>query len=577
MPQASVVYPQSTIPQQSVSLPITFTQDESIDQAFIKLSASVTDLIKNANFPSLQRACIEKAKTPKMLLKSNEIVPVIKEAQSFQTLCSMLADTTYWNFLDIRMMEAMATASMIPAAQEGIDNFKKAFFSMTLKEAAPYFTVVPVKSGYTTMYEVLDRDPSQMTIGELHKHRFYLETEVVQNGPDTCTICSIKIGSVTIVWQIHIDHIHQAYSSIQSKMRSQLSLQAISYLSIPEAAFLEAKLPLLLRGQEVQQIGPFEQSTKNRSKSKHPLPKGYEWCSVNHDNYQQIASTCIDFTLLLDYLKWVISHPQFQNQFLFGIKDSLSKKVVSIAFSIPYNIIIGGKVLPSLLVGMSLNRSEFPRLCKEDVEVKFWIASCKKLMNDVQLFNISQVVVRSGPYDILQPVLACDIRTCSLSNSIPYNSLRTPGLRRIRPEDIPRALAFTNQYTSQYKIGQVFQSEEEFSHWFLCPSIPDHVTTYVVEDPVSGNITDMFSFRCVHLIIIVQAVITTKSPIKEIVKDLLLCLKQQGVIYFAFSMPEIEKYMPAVESYETCCYYWYNYQHPEVNEDECCLFRFGLF
>ena len=198
MPQASVGYPQSAIPQQSVYLPITFTQDESIDQAFTKLSASVTGLIQNANFHSLQRACIEKAKTPKMLLKSNEIVPVIKEAQSFQALCSMLADTTYWNFSDIRMMEAMATASMIPAAQEAIENFKKIFFSMTLKEAAPYFPIIPVKPGYIMMHEALHRDPSQMTIGELHKHRFYLETEIIQTGPDTCTICSIRIGSVTI-------------------------------------------------------------------------------------------------------------------------------------------------------------------------------------------------------------------------------------------------------------------------------------------------------------------------------------------------------------------------------------------
>ena len=58
-----------------------------------------------------------------MFLKSNDIIPVIKEAESFQKLCSMLADTAYWNFLDIRMMEAMATASMIPAAQETIENF----------------------------------------------------------------------------------------------------------------------------------------------------------------------------------------------------------------------------------------------------------------------------------------------------------------------------------------------------------------------------------------------------------------------------------------------------------------------
>ena len=139
-------------------------------------------------------------------------------------------------------------------------------------------------------------------------------------------------------------------------------------------------------------------------------------------------------------------------------------------------------------------------------------------MNDVQLFDISQVLVRSGPYDILQPVFSCNIWTCSLSNYLPYNFLRTPGLRRIKPEDIPRALAFTNQYVSQYKIGQVFQSEEEFSHWFWCPSIPDYVTTYVVEDPITGDITDMFSFIRVDLTIIVQAVITTKSPIKEIVK-----------------------------------------------------------
>ena len=49
---------------------------------------------------------------------------------------------------------------------------------MTLKEAAPYFPIIKVKPGYTTMHEDLDKDPSQMTISELHKHRFYLETEI---------------------------------------------------------------------------------------------------------------------------------------------------------------------------------------------------------------------------------------------------------------------------------------------------------------------------------------------------------------------------------------------------------------
>ena len=38
-------------------------------------------------------------------------------------------------------------------------------------------------------------------------------------------------------------------------------------------------------------------------------------------------------------------------------------------------------------------------------------------------------------------------------------------------KDIPSALDLTNKYTSQFEIGQVFQSEEKFSHCFLCPMI----------------------------------------------------------------------------------------------------------
>ena len=198
-----------------IPVPLKFSQDEDIDYAFTKLSAAVTEMIQYSNFYRLQRACIEKARTPKMLHKSSEIIPVIKEANSFERLCSMLADTTYWNFLAIKMMEAMATASRIPAAQETIENFKKTHFSITLKKAAPYFPVINVKPNHAELHEDLDKDPNKMTIGELHKHRFYLETEVLKIGPNTCTICRIMIGSVAIVWQIHVEYAYQVYSRLK--------------------------------------------------------------------------------------------------------------------------------------------------------------------------------------------------------------------------------------------------------------------------------------------------------------------------------------------------------------------------
>ena len=53
MYQQPVISQQSAIPQQLLSIPVTFTQDEPIDDAFTKLSAYVTTLIQNTNFPSL--------------------------------------------------------------------------------------------------------------------------------------------------------------------------------------------------------------------------------------------------------------------------------------------------------------------------------------------------------------------------------------------------------------------------------------------------------------------------------------------------------------------------------------------
>ena len=80
--------------------------------------------------------------SPKMIYKSNEILLVIKKSDSFEGLCLMLADT--YNLLELFRHQNDGGHGkcfyMIPAAQERIENFKnsKSFFSMTLKEAAPY-------------------------------------------------------------------------------------------------------------------------------------------------------------------------------------------------------------------------------------------------------------------------------------------------------------------------------------------------------------------------------------------------------------------------------------------------------
>ena len=429
-------------PQSMQPLPmpvaVKFSENQNIANAFTKLSAAVTDIIQHTNFSRLQRSCIERARTPEMIYKSNEIIPFIKEADTFDRLCSMLADTTYWNFLDTRMMEAMATASMIPAAQETIENFKKAFFGMTLKEAAPYFPVIPLKPNHTELHEDLDRDPSEMTIDELHKHRFYLETKILKIGPDTCTICRIMIGSVTIIWQIHVDHAYQAYSRLK-RFHSQSSLQAIRFMSIPETEKWEG-LPFLWHGQDMGEIGPIETSTCVRQEP-YPLPQGFEWSILSCSNFDEIIQLCTDcnpgYPLSRIFLKWLISSPLYKKECLLGIRSSTSKKLVWFIASTPYHIRIGGKLLSivNLVYAVDANNQKN----------HFYNAGIKETMRMLGREGIFQATIMTNRHVIPKRVITHDMYGCDLhSYSLPYTSPRTVGLRRMKPSDVPKAFTLTN-------------------------------------------------------------------------------------------------------------------------------------
>ena len=580
--------PESVNPQSTQLFPppvaTEFYQDENIDDAFTKLSAALTDIIQHTNFNRLQRACIEKARSPKMLHKSSEVIPFIKEADSFEKLCSMLADTTYWNFLDIRMMEAMATASMIPAAKETIENFKKTFFSMTLKKAAPYFPVISVKPNHFELHEILDRDPSQMTIGELHEHRFYLETEILKTGSDTCTICRIKIGSVEIVWQIHGVYAYQMHSRLK-KAHPQYLSSAIRFMSVPEMEKWEG-LPFQWPGQDLNEVGPIKLPDYTR-REPYPLPQGFEWCVIDTSNSDELVQLLVDgghtCYISKNFFEWCISNPQYKKEYIVGIRISLSKQLASCIFCIPYSIRVGGKLI-------SMVRLE-PMIFKHIVnqkqqEYQLYNSLIKETMRLLQYEKIFQALLFTSPYYedssiVPKPFVSYYvyfwiIRLHTCHSKYP----QVTGLRRMKASDVPKVFALTNQYTSQFEIGQVFLSEEEFSHWFLNP-LHDNVKTYVVEEPKTGIITDMFSLKCggsggftkdfLELI----AVTITKYSDEQFVNDLLMCAIEQEkatvLLLRHFGLKEdLFKDYDFVKRYKYC--HFYNYKYPEVDETNCCIF-----
>ena len=561
---------------------MTFSPEEDIDLAFSRLSAAVTTTIKDTNFPTIQRAAIERAKSPKMIVKSNELVPIINEAESFHALCNMLAKSPYWNFLDIRMMEAMAAASLIPAAQQSVENFKTTFFGMTLAEAAPYFPIIPLKSAHTAMTEQLDKDPSKMTIFELHKHRFYLETELLQTGPDTITICRIVIGSVTITWQIHVDHVYKAYCSLKKK-QSQLPPRGIMALSVHEAEEYEG-LPFVWCGQEIKQIGPIEPLPQQIQHKPISLPEGLQW--IPNDITSVIDDLHYNQWFIYSFrerVQWINFHPLTptveesipdfsEKKWSLAVKDKATDKIVGCMLWYLMYVQVGGKVLKMFHI-LPLVPTSY-----HNVNIMY-----KEVFRRVNLYGISQGLMFSFRESILKPVAILTQWQYNFKDT--YNlplphSPTTPGWRAMTSKDIPSALALTNKYTSQFEIRQIFQSEEEFSHYVMCSMIENYMHTYVVEDPVTGDITDMAGFGLeqtldgLKLFANSTILVAMKSPARQLLIDLLVCAKQAkadalGTFQYGLTNNVFENLTMKPGSFYC---HLLNYQYYEVDESQVCLF-----
>ena len=257
--------------------------------------------------------------------------------------------------------------------------------------------------------------------------------------------------------------------------------------------------------------------------------------------------------------------------------------------SVPYNIRVGGKVLSTVFLQRVAGRNAMKH------RYQMYNAGFKEIMRIFGSKGIFQALTVATSHVIPNPIIKFDhYAWFSHKHPLPYCSPRTVGLRKMKASDIPKAFNLTNQYTSQFEIGQIFQSEEEFSHWFLSPLL-DNITTYVVKEPNSGNITDLFSFQiCVvpaglrsdflgeKTTEVVALVITNPSP-KQLITDLLVCSVKKHkattvMLSSRFGLKEhlFENFfkLPAEQCYDPgpahCLLY--NYRYPKVNDDDYCIF-----
>ena len=465
-------------------------------------------------------------------------------------LLDMLAQSEYWNWFDTRLLEALTYASGSPEAIELLEHFKTTFYPRKISEFIPYQLVKPFKE-FISLKDKFDKDPSEVTVYELLQHKYKIETEVLDTDEGELVLSCIKTGCVELTWQIPQELVYRAYTSMKRK-HDELSSLAVKSL-VCEVADKFAGLPILWRGQEVGEVGPIEPLPEHVRQEPYSLPQGFHWVTLSGSD-AEVVGKFIDNYICSSTINFIMSHPNTiaRSEWHFGIRTT-NGKLVAGALAYPVCINIGAVLIASIQPWIA----HHPKYNGK----RIYYMLIKELMRRVNLCNINHLII-THYYSILKPISVIHMWKYSFdhpTNSQLPSSPRTPGWRRMTSEYVPSALALINKWSSQFEIRQVFNSEEEFAHEFLCPTVPNYVYTYVVE-----NETDLVSFRSVDTKFAITTVASTQSPLKQLIIDALVCAKELGAKALAIENEKIKPNVLSSLSFHcndfSTCFSIYNYK-----------------
>ena len=542
---------------------VKFSKDASINAAYNKMTSNIAVILetKNVNFNILRRACIQEIHALGSTIPKN-LMHKIQPTKSLNELLDVLALSPYWNWFDTRLLQALVSASGSPEAEEWLENFKATFYAKKVTEVIPYVSIKPFKES-TKIVEKFDKDPKDLTISELLEHKYKLEYEVLDIDEGELVLSCIKTGCVELTWQIPQELIYRAYTSMKRKHDDLLSLAVKSLVC--EATERYAGLPILWRGQEVGEIGPIEPLPEHVRQEPYSLPQGFQWVTLSSNNvdkvvkffnkHSMISNTSFQYK---DMFNYHLTYPNSKGEWQFGIQAP-GGKLVGIVMGIPAHIYIGkeSKIFINALIGCH----------RKYMNKRLTYVLSKELQRRSSLTKINQLLLPSNL--LFKPVSTTvywghifDQFTSDLLPSSP----RTPGWRRMASEDVPSVLALINKWSSQFEIRQVFGSEEELSYNFLQQK---YVFSYVVEDK-SNKVTDFVSYMLFDVPLAqanITAVVSTQSPVKQLIIDALVCAREngaRGAIIVQFNIESNLLASLSFQPYQYGTFHFYNYRYHEI-------------
>lgn len=223
-------------------------------------------------------------------------------------------------------------------------------------------------------------------------------------------------------------------------------------------------------------------------------------------HYVEDGEQMFRFDYSRDFLRWALMPPGWLQSWHVGVRVKDSGKLVAFITAIPATVAVRN----SPIVMVEIN---FLCVHKKLRAKRLAPVLIQEITRRVNLQNIWQAAYTAGAllpspvsssryfHRSLNPKKLIEVGfsrigpRMTLARTIKLNVLKSepeiPGIRPLTDADVPEACKLMEEHNKRFEL-RVEYSEADFAHWFLPRDGVVH--SYVVENPKSGKITDMFSF-----------------------------------------------------------------------------------
>jgi glycylpeptide N-tetradecanoyltransferase len=275
-----------------------------------------------------------------------------------------------------------------------------------------------------------------------------------------------------------------------------------------------------------------------------PLPDSYEWCVLDltspaeikevytllSHHYVEDDNAMFRFSYSESFLDWALKSPDWKKSWHIGVRaKGPSKLLVATIFGIPTKLRVRENVLDVVEINFLCIHKKLRAKRLAPVLIKEITRRC-------HLEGVYQAVYTAGVV-LPTPVGTCRYYHRSLDwlklyevgfsplppgrtknqmvarNALPAHPT-TKGWREMEAGDVDAVLDLLSRYLKRFDLAQEF-TRAEVEHWFVSKQDGEErvVWAFVVEDEMTGKITDLVSFYCLE-----SSVIGEKSKLHEKVR-----------------------------------------------------------